>query len=270
MDYRLLYEEIKKKKSFLCVGLDSDPVLFPSFLQEKEYPIFEFNKAIIDATAPYTVAYKLNIAFYEAEGIKGWQQLEMSVNYLKNNYPNILIIADAKRGDIGNTAQRYAKAFYETLVCDAVTLAPYMGEDSIKPFLKYNDKWAIILALTSNGSASDFELKNLEGGEALYERVIKESMQWGTKDNIMFVVGATRPEKLKEIRQFCPDYFFLVPGVGAQGGSIKDVAINGMNKQCGILINASRSIIYADNSENFANAALNKAKEMAEEMAKYL
>lgn len=271
MNYTQLYEQIKAKRSFLCVGLDSDPQLFPPCLNGVENPIYTFNKEIVDATAPYAVAYKINIAFYEAEGVSGWQQLDMTVDYIKRNHPNILLIADAKRGDIGNTAKRYAKAFFETMDFDAVTLAPYMGEDSIKPFLEYPDKWSIILALTSNASAVDFETQELAAGGRLYERVIRTSMQWGSVDNTMFVVGATRPAKLKEIREYCKDNFFLVPGVGAQGGTIKDVAENGMNEHCGLLVNASRSIIFADmTSPDYALAAGRAAKEMAEEMAKYI
>ncbi len=269
MNYTELYNNILKKRSFLCVGLDSDPTLIPSFLQNEEYPIFEFNKRIIDATAPYCVAYKPNCAFYEAEGVKGWLQFEKTVEYIKTNYPDILIIADAKRGDIGNTAERYAKCFYNNMNCDAVTLAPYMGSDSIKPFLKYDNKWAIVLALTSNASANEFEQLGFDG-KPLYRIVMEHTMQLGSIDNTMFVVGATRPEKLKEIREFCPEHFFLVPGVGAQGGTVEEVAKNGLNSKCGLLINSSRGIIFADNTENFAIVAGVKAKEIAEEMSKYL
>ena len=270
MNYKDLYKNILAKRSFLCVGLDSDPALFPPVLQEVENPIYEFNRAIITQTAPYAVAYKLNLAFYEAEGEQGWRQLRMTVDYLKANYPDILIMADAKRGDIGNTAKRYARAFFETLSFDAVTLAPYMGEDSIKPFLQYEGKWAVVLALTSNPGADDFELQRLEDGMPLYEKVIRKTMELGSEDNTMFVIGATRPGKLREIRRYCPHHFFLVPGVGAQGGTIKEVAENGMNDHCGILINASRSIIFADNSTEYALAAGRKAKEMAQEMSLYL
>lgn len=270
MNYKDLYKNILAKRSFLCVGLDSDPALFPTVLQEVENPIYEFNRAIITQTAPYAVAYKLNLAFYEAEGEQGWRQLRMTVDYLKTNYPDILIMADAKRGDIGNTAKRYARAFFETLSFDAVTLAPYMGEDSIKPFLQYEGKWTVVLALTSNPGADDFELQRLEDGMPLYEKVIRKTMELGSEDNTMFVIGATRPGKLREIRRYCPHHFFLVPGVGAQGGTIKEVAENGMNDHCGILINASRSIIFADNSAGYALAAGRKAKEMAQEMSLYL
>ena len=270
MNYKDLYKNILAKRSFLCVGLDSDPALFPTVLQEVENPVYEFNRAIITQTAPYAVAYKLNLAFYEAEGEQGWRQLRMTVDYLKANYPDILIMADAKRGDIGNTAKRYARAFFETLSFDAVTLAPYMGEDSIKPFLQYEGKWAVVLALTSNPGADDFELQRLEDGMPLYEKVIRKTMELGSEDNTMFVIGATRPGKLREIRRYCPHHFFLVPGVGAQGGTIKEVAENGMNDHCGILINASRSIIFADNSTEYALAAGRKAEEMAREMSLYL
>lgn len=287
MNYNQLYNNILSKKSFLCTGLDSDPLLMPEMFKGMENPIYNFNKAIIKQTVPYTVAYKLNVAFYEAYGAQGWHEFEMTVKFIKENYPDVIVIADAKRGDIGNTAKMYAKAFFENLPCDAVTLAPYMGSDSIKPFLEYKDKWAVVLALTSNGSASDYELLNVDSSEGichntlaagentasalpLYETVIRKTMSLGSKDNIMFVVGATRPEKLREIRSLCPDNFFLVPGVGAQGGTIEEVAKNGMNDKCGILINASRSIIYSDHSANFACAAALKAKEMAMQMSKYL
>lgn len=269
MNYTELYNQIKKKKSFLCVGLDSDPSLLPDCVKNSEYPIFTFNKAIIDATAPYTVAYKPNTAFYEAEGVKGWQQLEMTIKYLNDNYPNIFIIADAKRGDIGNTAKRYAKCFFENMNCHAVTLAPYMGQDSVQPFLDYKGKWSIVLALTSNASATNFETLNV-GEIPLYEQVIKTTMQWGTKEEIMFVVGATRPEKLAEIRKYCPDNFLLVPGVGAQGGTVAEVAKYGLNSHCGLLVNSSRGIIFADKTENFAKVAGEKAKELALQMAEWL
>ncbi len=270
MNYQQLYEQIKAKKSFLCVGLDSDPKLLPECLKDAQYPIYEFNKAIIDATAQYTVAYKPNLAFYEAEGVDGWLQLDMTLKYIKENYPEILVIADAKRGDIGNTASRYARAFFEKMNFDAVTLAPYMGSDSVKPFLEYEGKWSVVLALTSNKSANDFEQLQLESGEPLYKKVICETMTWGNKDNTMFVIGATRPEKLAEIREYCPDHFFLVPGVGAQGGTVEEVAKYGLNSHCGLLVNSSRGIIFADKSENFAVVAGEKARELAEQMAPYV
>lgn len=271
MNYQQLYEQIKAKKSFLCVGLDSDPELFPDILKNEQYPIFEFNKAIIRATAQYTVAYKPNLAFYEAEGIEGIKQLNMTLEFLKKEYPQIMVIADAKRGDIGNTARRYAKAFFEQMQFDAVTLAPYMGRDSIEPFLAYPNKWSVVLALTSNKSANDFEqLQIEEGGMPLYEKVIREAMTWGSRDNTMFVVGATRPDKLKEIRQYCPDHFFLVPGVGAQGGTVAEVAKYGLNDHCGLLVNSSRGIIFADRTDKFAVVAGEKARELALEMGQYI
>lgn len=269
MNYQELYNQILKKRSFLCVGLDSDPTLFPDCLKGVENSIFLFNKEIIDNTADYCVAYKPNLAFYEAEGVEGLRQLDMTVNYIKENYPDILIISDAKRGDIGNTAERYAKSFFESMNFDAVTLAPYMGYDSVEPFLAYKDKWSIVLALTSNKSATDFETLDCNG-EPLYKKVITKAMEWGTKDNLMFVVGATRPQKLAEIREYCPEHFFLVPGVGAQGGTIEEVAKYGLNSKCGLLVNSSRGIIFADKTENFAKVAGQKAKEIALEMAKYI
>ncbi len=295
MTYLELYNNIMRKKSFLCIGLDSDPAQIPEHLRELEYPLFSFNKAIIDATVSYAVAYKPNLAFYEAEGAKGWKQLEMTVEYIRKKDPSVFIIADAKRGDIGNTAERYAKAFFVNMDFDAVTLSPYMGKDSIAPFLKIQGKWAIVLALTSNISADDFETLPLLGniqmfddlsamydseglyftpaapvGAPLFKSVIEKSMRWGNINNIMYVVGATRPQKLAEIRMFCPNNFLLVPGVGAQGGSIAEVARYGMNKSCGLLVNISRSIIYASNGENFAEAVAEKAEEAAKEMALYL
>ena len=268
MNYNQLFDNILKKRSFLCVGLD--PVLekMPESCRTQEHPLFHFNKAIIDATAPYAVAYKPNCAFYEAYGTAGWQQFEQTVRYIKENYPDILVIADAKRGDIGNTAKMYAKAFYENLPCDAVTLAPYMGSDSITPFLKYEEKWAIVLAMTSNASAEEYETLQLcTFAQPLFERVIRNSMQLAGRDNLMFVVGATRPQKLKEIREFCPDNFLLVPGVGAQGGTLPEVATNGMNSHCGLLVNSSRGIIYAGKDENFAQASAAEAAKIAKEMA---
>ena len=287
MRYEQLYRNILAKKSFLCVGLDPDLQKMPSFLASRDNPIYEFNREIILHTAPYTVAYKLNTAFYEAYGVKGWQELNMTVEFIREKYPDLLIIADAKRGDIGNTAEMYAKAFFERMNCDAVTLAPYMGGDSIKPFLKFDGKWAIVLALTSNASATDFEMlevshselnpaacnEKVGGGDSLmplYERVIRESLNLGSRENIMYVIGATRPEKLREIRRYAPDNFFLVPGVGAQGGTVKEVAENGMNDKCGLLINSSRGIIYASSSEDFAIAAGEQAKRLASEMEETL
>ena len=276
MNSKELYGNILRKRSFLCVGLDSDPSLFPAHLNSYENPIFEFNKAIIDATSQYAVAYKPNLAFYEAEGAKGWEQLEKTVEYIRRKDSSAFIIADAKRGDIGNTASRYASAFFEKMDFDAVTLAPYMGRDSVDPFLKFDNKWAVVLALTSNPSATDFETMNIVSDDItserypLYRKVIETAMGWGTSDNIMFVAGATRPEKLGEIRQFCPDHFLLVPGVGTQGGTIADVVKFGMNSQCGLLVNISRNIIFAGKGKDFDSIAAQKAKEAACEMASYL
>ena len=276
MNSKELYGNILRKRSFLCVGLDSDPSLFPAHLNSYENPIFEFNKAIIDATSQFAVAYKPNLAFYEAEGAKGWEQLEKTVEYIRKKDSSAFIIADAKRGDIGNTAGRYANAFFERMDFDAVTLAPYMGRDSVDPFLKFENKWAVILALTSNPSATDFETMNIVSDDIntantpLYRKVIETAMEWGTNDNIMFVAGATRPEKLGEIRQYCPNHFLLVPGVGTQGGTIAEVAKYGMNSQCGLLVNISRNIIFAGKGKDFDSVAAEKAKEAACEMASYL
>lgn len=279
-NYSNLVDNIRKKRSFLCIGLDTDLSQLPSHIKESKWPLFQFNKEIIDNTHDLCVAYKPNLAFYEAEGADGWIQLKMTIDYIKEKDSSILVVADAKRGDIGNTAQRYAKAFYESLNCDAVTLAPYMGRDSIDPFLQYKDKWSIILALTSNSSADEFETLTVsnEPSMPLYKKVILQSNQWGDKDNIMFVVGATRAQKLKEIREFCPDHFFLVPGVGAQGGTIEEVAKYGMNSNIGLLINVSRSLIYAykehkqeaDSSLNFATYARLYAQEQVLQMQKVL
>lgn len=233
-------------------------------------PLFSFNKAIIDATAPYAVAYKPNTAFYEAYGTAGWRELEKTVNYLRKRYPDIFLIADAKRGDIGNTGKQYAKAFFDTFDFDAVTLAPYMGRDSVAPFLEYPEKWVILLALTSNPSATDFEMQELSNGRPLYEQIIRESMQWAGPDRMMYVVGATRPEVLGQIRQYAPEHFFLVPGVGAQGGSLTQVCRYGLNARCGLLVNLSRSILYVDTTENFARGAARKAAEVAARMADFL
>jgi orotidine-5'-phosphate decarboxylase len=237
-------------------------------LKEKD-PVFEFNKKIIDATYKYTVAYKPNVAFYECYGAKGWQTLESTVNYIKSNYPEIFVIADAKRGDIGNTSKMYAKTFLENMPFDAITVAPYMGEDSVSPFLSYKGKWVVLLALTSNKGADDFQYHN-DGGTKLFERVLTLSQKWGSTDNLMYVVGATRAETLKEIRQIVPDHFLLVPGVGAQGGSLAEVAKFGMNNRCGLLVNSSRGIIFADNSQNFDKVAGEKAQEMQVEMEGYM
>ena len=267
MNHQQLFEQIQKKRSFLCVGLDTDILLIPEYLIHTTDPIFSFNKEIIDATAKYTVAYKPNLAFYESLGSEGWESLEKTVNYVRSNYPEIFLIADAKRGDIGNTSNLYARAFFEKLNFDAVTVAPYMGEDSVKPFMTYEDKWVILLALTSNKGAADFQyLKDENSGNLLFESVLKTSQNWGTKENMMYVVGATKAEKLKEIRQIVPDHFLLVPGIGAQGGSLQEVAKNGMNSKCGLLVNSSRGIIYASNGDDFHEKAGDAAKEVQQEM----
>jgi orotidine-5'-phosphate decarboxylase len=269
MTYLQLSNEIRRKGSFLCVGLDTDVRLIPEHLRKCEYPLFEFNKAIINATAPYAVAFKPNTAFYEALGGNGWKQLEMTVSFIKEHYPETLVIADAKRGDIGNTAGMYARCFFENMNCDAVTLAPYMGDDSVRPFLDYEGKWSVILALTSNSSAEDFETLAIAGKhpEQLFEKVLRTASGWGSKENTMFVVGATRPERFVEIRAICPDHFLLVPGVGAQGGSVDEVARYGLNDHCGLLINSSRNIIYASDGENFAKSAAEEAANLASKMA---
>ncbi len=269
MNHSELFKNIIKKQSFLCVGLDSEIDKIPSFLLKEKDPVFEFNKRIIDATHQYAVAYKPNVAFYECYGINGWTSLESTARYIKDNYPDIFLIADAKRGDIGNTSKMYAKAFLESLPFDAITVAPYMGEDSVTPFLSYNDKWVVLLALTSNKGADDFQYHD-ENGIKLFKRVLSVSQTWGTINNMMYVVGATRAETLAEIRKIIPDHFLLVPGVGAQGGSLKDVARYGMNNKCGLLVNSSRGIIFADNTENFDKVAGEKAKEMQMEMEEYL
>jgi orotidine-5'-phosphate decarboxylase len=261
-----IFEQIKKKKSFLCVGLDSDINKIPHFLYDTSDPVFAFNKEIIDATHDLVVAYKPNLAFYESMGVSGWNTLEKTVNYIRYNYPDIFIIADAKRGDIGNTSNLYARAFFDALDFDAVTVAPYMGEDSVKPFLTYVGKYVILLALTSNKGANDFQYVQ-ENDERLFEKVIKKSREWGNAGNMMYVVGATRAEMLKDIRKIVPHHFLLVPGVGAQGGSLAEVARNGMNDQCGLLVNSSRGIIFAGNDQNFAPMARSAAQKVQEEMA---
>jgi orotidine-5'-phosphate decarboxylase len=269
MNYAELVGNIKRKRSFLCVGLDSELEKIPSFLLDEKDPVFEFNRRIIDATQKYAIAYKPNIAFYECYGTDGWKALEATVNYIKENYPDIFVIADAKRGDIGNTSKMYARAFLENLPFDAITVAPYMGEDSVTPFLSVHDKWVILLALTSNKGADDFQYHN-DNGVALYEKVLSVSGKWGTVNNMMYVAGATRAEMLKDIRMIVPDHFLLVPGVGAQGGSLEEVCRYGMNNQCGLIVNSSRGIIFADRSDKFDVVAGEKAKEIQVEMEKYL
>ena len=271
MNSKQLFSNIKRKKSFLCVGLDTDYNKIPKFLMESEYPIFEFNKRIVDKTARYTVAYKPNLAFYESLGAAGWISLQMTVDYIRLNHPDIFLIADAKRGDIGNTSKMYAKAFLRDLNFDSVTVAPYMGEDSVKPFLSYENKWVILLALTSNPGSSDFQmLTDAATNKRMFEIVLQRSLAWGDKENMMYVVGATKAEMLQEIRAIVPDHFLLIPGVGAQGGSLEEVAKYGMNKQCGLLVNNSRNIIYADATNLFADVAGQKAAEMQNEMEKLL
>jgi orotidine-5'-phosphate decarboxylase len=269
MNYNQLFEQIKRKKSFLCVGLDSELAKLPEHLLVYDDPIFEFNKAIVDATAEFTVAYKPNIAFYESNGVKGWQSLEKTVNYIKTRYPEVFTIADAKRGDIGNTSKMYAKAFLENLDFDAITVAPYMGEDSVTPFLAYENKWVILLALTSNKGAFDFQFFK-EGEKTLYEKVLEKSQEWADKERMMYVVGATKAEMLTDVRRYVPDHFLLVPGVGAQGGSLQEVARYGMNGNCGLIVNSSRGIIFADKTEKFAERAAEEAKKLQIEMAELL
>ncbi len=269
MDHSQLFKNIQEKRSFLCVGLDSEIEKIPSFLVKAKDPVFEFNKLIIDSTNKYAVAYKPNVAFYECNGPKGWKSLESTLNYIKKNYPGILVIADAKRGDIGNTSKMYAREFFEKMNFDAITVAPYIGEDSVTPFLAYNNKWVIILALTSNKGADDFQYHN-EDGIKLFERVLTVSRKWGSINNLMYVVGATRAEMLKDIRKIVPEHFLLVPGVGAQGGSLREVARYGLNSKCGLLVNSSRGIIFADSTENFDKVAGEKAAEIQKEMELYL
>jgi orotidine-5'-phosphate decarboxylase len=268
MNRAQLVEQIRKKKSYLCVGLDTDPEKIPAHLLKTHDPVFEFNKQIIDATHEYCVAYKPNIAFYEALGPKGWESLQKTLNYIPKD---IFTIADAKRGDIGNTSTLYAKAFFKEMNFDSITVAPYMGEDSVKPFLKFDEKWVILLGHTSNPGSSDFQLiESKVHGRKLYEEVILKAQQWGTPDQLMFVVGATHPEKFESIRALAPDNFFLVPGIGAQGGDLEMVSRCGMNKDCGLLVNSARSILYASSGKDFAAAAAKEAKTIRDEMSKYL
>ncbi|MDR1763689.1 MAG: orotidine-5'-phosphate decarboxylase [Dysgonamonadaceae bacterium] len=269
MTKQQLYENIRRKKSFLCVGLDTDIKKIPEFLRNGEDAVFQFNKAIIDATAPFCAAYKPNLAFYESAGVDGLRQLSQTVAYIRANYPEQFIIADAKRGDIGNTSEMYARAIYEQDDFDAVTVAPYMGEDSVKPFLR-TGKWAILLALTSNKGSLDFQMTEDAHGERLFEKVLRKSQQWGDAENMMYVVGATQGRLFADVRKIIPDHFLLVPGIGAQGGSLEEVVRYGMNAQCGLLVNSSRQILYADSSERFAEAAAAEAEKVRNEMAKWL
>ncbi len=266
MNRQELVDQIKKKQSYLCVGLDTDPAKIPVFLRQQPDAILAFNKAIIDATLDYCVSYKINTAFYEAMGSKGWQIMEETVDYIPSTH---LKIADAKRGDIGNTSSQYAKAFFETLPFDAITVAPYMGSDSIQPFLEYEDKWTIVLGLTSNKGAADFELQKM-GAEFLYEKVMKTVASWGNPGNLMFVVGATQADSFAAIRQILPDHFFLVPGVGAQGGSLQDISAKALIPDAGLLVNASRAVIYASEKEDFATEARAIAQQYQVEMSRYL
>lgn len=266
MNRQQLINEIFSKKTFLCVGLDTDVNKIPEHLKKEEDPIFTFNKAIIDATAPYCVAYKPNLAFYECYGLKGMVAFEKTIKYLKENHPNHFIIADAKRGDIGNTSKMYAQTFFKEYNLDSVTVAPYMGEDSVKPFLEYDGKWVILLALTSNKGSHDFQLTEDQQGERLFEKVLKKSQEWGTTENLMYVVGATQGKMFEDIRRIAPNHFLLVPGVGAQGGSLQEVCKYGMTKDCGLLVNSSRGIIYAGKDKDFAEIAAQKAKELQQEM----
>ena len=265
-----LVTQIKQKRSFLCVGLDTDPKKMPACVFDLYDPIFEFNKAIIDATAPYCIAYKPNLAFYEAYGIKGMKAFIKTCNYIREKHPHHLIIADAKRGDIGNTSKMYARTFFEEYDLDALTIAPYMGEDSVTPFLEYSGKWVILLALTSNKGSHDFQMIADNEGQRLFEKVIKKSLKWGTPDNMMYVVGATQGRLFEDIRRLAPNHFLLVPGIGAQGGSLEEVCRYGLNKDCGLLVNASRSIIYACDDDHYAEIAGNKARELQQEMAHIL
>jgi len=270
MNYKQLFELIQEKKTFLCVGLDTDISKIPSSLLKEQDPIFSFNKAIIDVTIQYTVAYKPNLAFYEALGTNGWDSLQKTVDYIRSLKQPVFLIADAKRGDIGNTSAMYAKTFFETMDFDAVTLSPYMGFDTVAPFLEYRDKWVILLALTSNASAGDFQLLADSKGKRHFEKVLETSRTWAGSDQLMYVVGATKAEALAGIRKIVPNHFLLVPGVGAQGGSLQEVAKHGLNKSCGLLVNSSRGIIYASNKADFPEAAGDKAKEIQQEMAQIL
>ena len=270
MNRKELIQQIREKQSFLCVGLDTDLKKIPQHLLQEEDPIFAFNKAIIDATAPYCVSYKPNLAFYEAFGVKGLMAFEKTIKYLKQNYPQHFIIADAKRGDIGNTSAMYARTFFEEYDVDSLTVAPYMGEDSVTPFLGYEGKWVILLALTSNKGSHDFQLTESPDGERLFEKVLRRSQQWANDEQMMYVVGATQGQMFEDIRRLAPTHFLLVPGVGAQGGSLQEVCKYGMTKDCGLLVNSSRGIIYASQGEDFAEVAAEKAHELQQQMAQEL
>ena len=270
MNRQELIKEIKEEQTFLCGGLDTDIKKIPQHLLHEEDPIYSFNRAIIDATAPYCVAYKPNLAFYECGGLNGWKSLDKTIHYLRENYPHHLIIADAKRGDIGNTSKMYARCFFEEMGVDALTVAPYMGEDSVTPFLEYPDKWVILLALTSNKGSHDFQLTEDATGERLFEKVLRQSQQWADADRMMYVVGATQGKLFEDIRKVVPEHFLLVPGIGAQGGSLEEVCKYGLTKDCGLIVNSSRAIIFADSTERFAEVAAEKAKEVQQQMAELL
>lgn len=270
MNTQQLFQQIQKKQSFLCVGLDTDLKKIPDYLLDNDDPIYVFNKAIIDATAPYCVAYKPNVAFYEAMGQKGWLAFEKTVAYIKQRYPDQFIIADAKRSDIGNTAEMYARFYFEVMKVDAVTVSPYMGEDSVKPFLFYPQNHVILLALTSNKGAHDFQLTEDRNGERLFEKVLRISQKWASEEQMMYVVGATQAHLFEEVRKIVPHHFLLVPGIGAQGGSLDEVCKYGMNSMCGLLVNSSRAILYADSSADFANAAREEAKKLQQQMSTML
>jgi orotidine-5'-phosphate decarboxylase len=270
MNKQQLFENIRRKQSFMCVGLDTDIKKIPAHLLNEEDPIFAFNKAIIDATAPYCIAYKPNLAFYESMGVKGWIAFEKTVEYIKTNYPDQFLIADAKRGDIGNTSAMYARTFFEEMNLDSVTVAPYMGEDSVTPFLTYEGKWVILLALTSNKGSHDFQLTADAEGERLFEKVLRKSQEWANDEQMMYVVGATQGRAFEDIRKIVPNHFLLVPGIGAQGGSLEEVCQYGMNQTCGLIVNSSRAIIYADKTERFAEAAGEEAKKVQQQMQEQL
>ncbi|MGB1112827.1 MAG: orotidine-5'-phosphate decarboxylase [Schleiferiaceae bacterium] len=270
MNRQALIAQIEKKKSVLCVGLDTDINKIPEHLLSESDPIFAFNKAIIDATADFAVAYKPNIAFYESMGVKGWESLGKTIDYLNESYPEVFTIADAKRGDIGNTSKMYAEAFFNSMAFDSVTVAPYMGVDSVSPFLAFEDKWVILLALTSNQGAFDFQLTENTDGEVLFETVVKKAQEWATPDQLMFVLGATKTEYLERVRKAAPDSFFLVPGVGAQGGSLEEVLTKATNKDYGVLVNSTRGIIYQSKDKDFAEAAQRAALELQQEMQRIL
>ncbi len=270
MTYTQLADQIREKKSFLCLGLDTDLKRIPGYLLNEPDPVFSFNKQIIDAVAPHIIAVKPNIAFYECLGSAGWTSLEKTVEYIRGKYPGLFLIADAKRGDIGNTSGKYAETFFSRMDFDAVTVSPYMGQDSIKPFLDYSGKWIIILALTSNDGADDFQMLRTGHNERLFESVVRKSSRWGNKNNIMYVVGATKSSMILTIRDIAPEHFLLVPGIGAQGGNLGDVYGYGHNSRCGLIVNSSRAIIYADNTPEFAGSAKEQAKSVQLKMASLL